>query len=435
MNWMILTADEYRHIFSVLIGELLLVLPAIQKKNFFLLRLGLCIAVSLLLCPLYSLFYFVFYDYLGFIAIVWYALIAFIAGAAIKICFQINWTSLFWVMLAAYAAEHFVYVAVIEVGFIGIANDSVNFWIQLSVFIVVCSLIYYLYYRLFNRNIRYLENLYLRDTLKNRLLYALFFLVFFASTMLNQLNAVSTSVNFNYLSAVSDIINCLFIIIVQYIGLTTSKINVEKQLSEKILEDEKRQYANFKNSVEYVNIKCHDLKHELAVLKNGGSFARDKIEEIANGLTLYDAFAKTGNETLDIILTEKNLSCIANNITFSYIADASSLRFMEESDIYTMFGNLLNNAIEHVSKIEDKEKRVIRMFIKPRGNMVIIHQENYNIAPPKFENGIPVTTKGDTHYHGYGIKSMKSTARKYGGDLRISTEDNMFRVDIFLTNQ
>jgi hypothetical protein len=253
--------------------------------------------------------------------------------------------------------------------------------------------------------------------------------------MLNQLNAVSTSVNFNYLSAVSDIINCLFIIIVQYIGLTTSKINVEKQLSEKILEDEKRQYANFKNSVEYVNIKCHDLKHELAVLKNGGSFARDKIEEIANGLTLYDAFAKTGNETLDIILTEKNLSCIANNITFSYIADASSLRFMEESDIYTMFGNLLNNAIEHVSKIEDKEKRVIRMFIKPRGNMVIIHQENYNIAPPKFENGIPVTTKGDTHYHGYGIKSMKSTARKYGGDLRISTEDNMFRVDIFLTNQ
>lgn len=47
-------------------------------------------------------------------------------------------------------------------------------------------------------------------------------------------------------------------------------------------------------------------------------------------------------------------------------------------------------------------------------------------------DGLPQTTKDDKLYHGYGIKSMRATARKYGGDLRVSVDDGMFKVDIFM---
>jgi hypothetical protein len=432
MGWLILTVDEFRHIFSVLIAEFLLVLPSIKKRSRFALRLSICILCCCIIGSLYAVFYTYLYAYMGLIAIIWYVIIAVEAGAVIAICFEINLTSLIWVMLAAYAVEHFVYVAIIEVIFIGAANDAVNFWLQLLTYSAVCAGIYLLFYKIFAPNIKYLGNFYLKDNLKNRLFFIVFYVVFLASTLLNQLNARHIEESFNYLSAVSDLINCLFVIIVQFVGLTTSRINFEKQFSDKLLKDEKRQYEAFKNSVDYVNIKCHDLKHELRLMRQSGNVNTAKLEEIAQGATLYEAFAKTGNETLDILLTEKNLTCIANGIALTYMADASALSAMDVSDIYSLFGNLLDNAIEYVQKLEDNEKRFIRLFVKPQGGMLIIHEENYLEGSVQFVDGLPQTTKGDTEYHGFGFKSMQRTAKKYGGDLRISADGGIFKVDVFI---
>ena len=33
----------------------------------------------------------------------------------------------------------------------------------------------------------------------------------------------------------------------------------------------------------------------------------------------------------------------------------------------------------------------------------------------EFSGGLPLTTKGDNGYHGFGVKSIKSTIEKYGG--------------------
>jgi len=43
-----------------------------------------------------------------------------------------------------------------------------------------------------------------------------------------------------------------------------------------------------------------------------------------------------------------------------------------------------------------------------------------------FEDGLPTTTKADSDYHGYGIKSIISTVKKYGGNVTINTSDNWF---------
>ena len=42
------------------------------------------------------------------------------------------------------------------------------------------------------------------------------------------------------------------------------------------------------------------------------------------------------------------------------------------------------------------------------------------------------TTKADTKYHGYGLKSMKMVAEKYGGTMSINAEDEMFTLSIVI---
>ena len=331
MDWLYITVNEFRHIFSILIAELLLVLPSMEKRNRFALRIGLCAAALCILCPLYAVFYHYLNNYLFIISILWYTLITVAVGGVIAICFKIKFTSLLWVMIAAYAVDHFVYVLINEIIFIGLAGfnlfDPENggyFWLMIVAYAAACALVYYVFYRIFKPNANHLSN-YFKDTWQNRLYLSVFLIIFFGSTLLNQQNAQATSGELNYLSAISDLVNCLFVIIVQFTVLTTARINFEKRLSDKLLEEEKRQYEAFKNSVDYVNIKCHDLKHELQRIKRSGQVDAERLSEITEGVAIYEAFAKTGNETLDILLTEKNLTCISKEISLTYMADAAAL--------------------------------------------------------------------------------------------------------------
>ncbi len=57
--------------------------------------------------------------------------------------------------------------------------------------------------------------------------------------------------------------------------------------------------------------------------------------------------------------------------------------------------------------------------------------ENYCESKILIENGsIPITTKNDKRYHGYGIKSIKHSVEKYGGYVNITNNNNWFRVEM-----
>ena len=423
-----LYADQLRNVLSILAAELLLVMPSIERRNHFWARLSISITACCLISSLYVLFYYLCFEYIGIISIAWYFGVAVLTGSVLHVCFKISFTTSVWVMIAAYAVQHIAYVSIIEM--LGHTSD---FWQTLIIFVFVCAAIYFIFYQIFKKDVRYLGSFYLKDNVKNKVFFSLFFVLFIASTLINQANAVNSPVNeLNYLSAISDLMNCVFVLMVQFIGLTTSRINFQKQITDTLYEEEKKQYIAFKTSVDYINIKCHDLKHEIRRMQNDGVINTERIEEIEQNISLYSAFAKTGNETLDILITEKNLFCATNGISLMYMADAASLDFMDKSDIYILFSNLLDNAIEYVSQIEDKEKRFIRLFVRPQGQMILIHQENYYIGNSKITNEIPKTTKEDDVFHGFGIKSMRRTAKKYGGDLKITRGEGLFKVDILV---
>lgn len=439
MDWAVIILNELRHLSAVVIAELLLALSALKKRGRFPLRVALCSLVCAAVCVLYAVLYKFAMPYMIPISIVWYSVIFLLTGVFIAVCFEFNLTLLLWIMIAAYAAEHFVYVLVNEIIFIGalgldiFRDGGATFYVMLLCNAAVCAGVYYALFCVFRNNIRAVGGHTVGDGVANRIFFGVFAAMFFASTLLNQHNTENSAEKLNYVAAASDMINCLFVLVVQYITLRTIRVNAEKRFADKLLSDAKKQYEAFRNSVDYVNIKCHDLKHEINALRKSGGINAEKVGEIAKGVELYEAFAHTGNETLDVLLTEKNLACINSGITLLYMVDGAALAGMDESDIYSLFGNLLDNAIEHVKDIADADKRFIRLFVKPSGGgMLVIHEENVLACETAVEDGLPLTTKADRYNHGFGTKSMRRTAKKYGGDLRVTVDDGMFKADIIL---
>jgi sensor histidine kinase regulating citrate/malate metabolism len=104
---------------------------------------------------------------------------------------------------------------------------------------------------------------------------------------------------------------------------------------------------------------------------------------------------------------------------------------MEESDIYSLFGNALSNAIESVSGIQDEDKRCISLNVRSNSGLLSIHVENYYQGEIEFENGLPKTKK-DQSWHGFGMKSMALIASKYKGSLTSTAVEDIFYLDVIL---
>ena len=111
------------------------------------------------------------------------------------------------------------------------------------------------------------------------------------------------------------------------------------------------------------------------------------------------------------------------------MADGKLLDLLGEADLYSLLGNALDNAIENVQKVSE-ELRIINLSVVKQDGIVKVHVDNYYNGELKFKGGVPQTSKGDSANHGFGIKSMRLIAEKYGGILRIAAEDNVFNLNI-----
>ena len=133
-----------------------------------------------------------------------------------------------------------------------------------------------------------------------------------------------------------------------------------------------------------------------------------------------------------MLLTGKSLYCQKHGIHLTTVADGTVLAGVSPMDLCTLVGNALDNAIESVKKIEDREKRLIHVAVSRQKNFALLRFENCFEGELTFENGLPRTTKGNTDYHGYGLKSIRRTAQKYGGTVTVNTRKNWFELKILL---
>jgi hypothetical protein len=201
-----------------------------------------------------------------------------------------------------------------------------------------------------------------------------------------------------------------------------------------ILENQYTQYKQSQKSLDLINYKYHDLKHHIIALRAEEDRDRrnaylDKMEqEIMN----YEVQFKTGNKVLDTLLMSKGLYCQQHDISFTCVVDGTQFDFIDVMDICSIFGNALDNAIECEKRIPDKEKRMIHVSAFSEKNFLIIRFENYYEGTLQFEKNFPVTTKRDSEFHGYGLKSLQYTVHKYNGETDVVGENNWFRLRILI---
>ena len=157
-----------------------------------------------------------------------------------------------------------------------------------------------------------------------------------------------------------------------------------------------------------------------------------RLDQMEAEIKTYEAQYKTGNQVLDTVLTGKGLYCMQNNISLTCVADGRLLDFMEVMDLSAIFGNALDNAIECVEKIRNPEKRLIHVTVSSQRNFVLIRFENYYEGDLHFSEGLPITTKKDENFHGYGLKSIRYVVGKYDGIATVRTEKQWFVLQILL---
>ena len=104
---------------------------------------------------------------------------------------------------------------------------------------------------------------------------------------------------------------------------------------------------------------------------------------------------------------------------------------MSDLDVYSLFGNILDNAIEATLHLA-KEKRLIGLNVRSVNNLLYIHAENCFEGKLQFKNGSLMTTKKNINEHGFGILSIKRIAEKYGGETTIYSEDGIFNIDLVI---
>lgn len=219
-----------------------------------------------------------------------------------------------------------------------------------------------------------------------------------------------------------------------HIQVKEIQMRFEKDTLQNITNMQYQNYKLSKESIDIVNQKYHDLKHQINLLKTGADTekAGEYLEQMEREIKIYETQNKTGNKVLDTILTSKSMHCQRHGIELKFMGEGQLLNFMEDMDISALFGNMLDNAIESVVKIKDRQKRLISIHVIQERKFIRIRTENYCEEDVQFQDGLPVTTKKDKRFHGYGTKSIKKIVEKYGGSVMASKTDNWFELKILI---
>ena len=228
--------------------------------------------------------------------------------------------------------------------------------------------------------------------------------------------------------AVLLILCSVFILVILFSLLVQRNLEDELKIIDQLRRKDQDQYQLTSETIDQINQKCHDMRHQIRTIGQSAQVTPEALDEMERTIDIYDSMVSTGCRALDIILTEKSLYCQRNNIVIRCIADGSALNHLRDVDIYSLFGNLLDNAIHAVQEL-DEERRVISLTVKLRGELLSVNSYNCYAGEMTMRDGVPVT-RGDPHYHGFGTKSIVAIVTKYGGTVSFQARDGVFNLNM-----
>ncbi len=398
----------------------------LPRRKLFILRAAAYIAVLIGLSLVWGLLGNVIsIEYISYVIIVRQIVLFVVSVLGIPFLFSVSGYTSVFCGVGAYALQNLIYrIAEIIIKSIAVwttVNEQslsiISFFIRLALYLIAYLLSFFLVFKKYVIN----ESVCKRNR-------KILFLGIGMIALFIVFSDMRQSSDIGYIiGSIYTVANCLFILYILKYIIATENLEVDKRTLEQMLRLKGEQLAASKETIDIINIKCHDMKHQIALLRRQtNSEILDKLEQT---IDIYDLSLQTGNVALDILLAEKGLVCKSKSIKFTCIADGGQLSFINEVDIYSLFGNALDNAITAVENL-DEDKRTVAITVKQSVGLVSIHIENYCAHHYEYSDGLPVTTEPDKNYHGFGMKSIKSIIEKYHGFMDVSDSDNVFKLNI-----
>lgn len=410
--------------FVELFAAALLLMRHVEKRSYFPLRVFACAAVAVPLYFMPSVSYHGFgLEYLIALALIY------LGGLA---CFKIRPLTGAFFSVGAFAMQHLgwnvllVFFTTIGLDNFGRAGGIVFYFVCYALVYTACAFVFPV------------RDATVSGRTQNISLIVISALIMTCVYVLSSL--LNYSGLWNVYCRMYAVVCCTFALCTQFGMFRTGslmrrneQLEYENLALEQLLYQGKKQQELSRETVQIIETKCHDLKNQISVLRKLDKKERDShLDEIEKAVMIYGDIAKTGNDALDIVLTEKSLLCEKHKIKFTYIVDGESLSSFNPVDISFLFGNILDNAIESVSDESSEEKRIIKLNVATACGMLRIHAENFCGRKVAFSEGLPLTNKEDKTFHGFGVKSIRYFVEKNNGNLVMSQVGDIFSVNVLL---
>lgn len=411
----------------VFVGELLLATSVyvfkLRRRNHFWLWLVLCLSCFIGFAYSWSLI-----PYINSVTSIIFSILFFFIAffgliGSLMACFKVNIQAAMFLGTAGYAMQHFTYkliqivIGSIEKGIPSFVDNNYGIYGIYASFVIISLPIFY---NMFGKKIHNNETLIIKDS---RLLIISIILII-CTVILNLIYESFVKVSNLTLFIVGclfDMVCCFLTLFIEFEMLKSKEISEAYIQMKTIWESEKKQLEISKENMDYMKILAHDLKHELN--ESTLLISKDKVDELNHRIAAFGNSIKTGNDILDLVIAERALIVQKENINLSIIADGSVLSNMKQSDCYSLFMNIMDNAIDAVKELP-KDQREISLAVRESMGMILIHEVNPFQGTLNFKDGLPQTTKRDSMYHGFGTKSIKGIVDSYSGDCEISIKDN-----------
>lgn len=171
----------------------------------------------------------------------------------------------------------------------------------------------------------------------------------------------------------------------------------------------------------------HDFHHHLQTLQGylkTGEYERAGmyIDELDKRLQTVDTLLKTGNPSLDAILSAKISQAKEEGIAVNLKASVPDALTLSDVEMSIVVGNLLDNAIEACREV--KEERFIRVYISMKGKMLYFSM--LNAAGKKRKKTGSRFTSRKTGFHGFGLRRAEAIIEEHGGWVQYNSEDGAF---------
>lgn len=411
----------------VFVGELLLATSVyvfkLRRRNHFWLWLVLCLSCFIGFAYSWSLI-----PYINSVTSIIFSILFFFIAffgliGSLMACFKVNIQAAMFLGTAGYAMQHFTYkliqivIGSIEKGIPSFVDNNYGIYGIYASFVIISLPIFY---NMFGKKIHNNETLIIEDS---RLLIISIILII-CTVILNLIYESFVKVSNLTLFIVGclfDMVCCFLTLFIEFEMLKSKELSEAYIQMKTIWESEKKQLEISKENMDYMKILAHDLKHELN--ESTLLISKDKVDELNRRIAAFGNSIKTGNDILDLVIAERTLIVQKENINLSIIADGSVLSNMKQSDCYSLFMNIMDNAIDAVKELP-KDQREISLAVRESMGMILIHEVNPFQGTLNFKDGLPQTTKRDSMYHGFGTKSIKGIVDSYSGDCEISIKDN-----------